>query len=50
MSGEAPAAAGGGAAVAEANGNPPNVTIYINNLNEKIKLEGPPSSPSVAKP
>ncbi|XP_062230794.1 U1 small nuclear ribonucleoprotein A-like [Phragmites australis] len=34
MSGEA--AAGGGG---EANGIPPNVTIYINNLNEKIKLE-----------
>ncbi|XP_062181564.1 U1 small nuclear ribonucleoprotein A [Phragmites australis] len=33
MSGEA--AVGG----AEANGVPPNVTIYINNLNEKIKLE-----------
>jgi U1 small nuclear ribonucleoprotein A len=35
MSGEA--AAGGGG---EANGVQPNVTIYINNLNEKIKLEG----------
>ncbi|KAF6982702.1 hypothetical protein CFC21_001053 [Triticum aestivum] len=34
MSGEA--AAGGGG---EANGVQPNVTIYINNLNEKIKLE-----------
>lgn len=36
MSGEA-AAVGGGEG--EANGIPPNVTIYINNLNEKIKLE-----------
>ncbi|XP_006654062.1 U1 small nuclear ribonucleoprotein A [Oryza brachyantha] len=36
MSGEA-AAVGGGAP--EENGVPPNVTIYINNLNEKIKLE-----------
>uniref|UniRef100_A0A0E0KYM6 Kinesin-like protein n=1 Tax=Oryza punctata TaxID=4537 RepID=A0A0E0KYM6_ORYPU len=41
MSGEVAAAAaaavGGGAP--EENGVPPNVTIYINNLNEKIKLE-----------
>ncbi|KAG8067223.1 hypothetical protein GUJ93_ZPchr0005g16189 [Zizania palustris] len=35
MSGDA--AVGGGAP--ESNGVPPNVTIYINNLNEKIKLE-----------
>lgn len=35
MSGEAGAGGGG-----EANGVQPNVTIYINNLNEKIKLEG----------
>ncbi|CAN6353818.1 unnamed protein product [Urochloa humidicola] len=38
MSGEAPAVGGGGGG-GEANGIPPNVTIYINNLNEKIKLE-----------
>lgn len=38
MSGEVAAAVGGGAP--EENGAPPNVTIYINNLNEKIKLEG----------
>jgi hypothetical protein len=47
MSGEA-AAVGGGEG--EANGIPPNVTIYINNLNEKIKLEGlllPRSAPSL---
>uniref|UniRef100_A0A0E0PHQ7 Kinesin-like protein n=1 Tax=Oryza rufipogon TaxID=4529 RepID=A0A0E0PHQ7_ORYRU len=37
MSGEVAAAVGGGAP--EENGAPPNVTIYINNLNEKIKLE-----------
>jgi hypothetical protein len=35
MSGEAGAGGGG-----EANGVQPNVTIYINNLNEKTKLEG----------
>lgn len=41
MSGEAAAAVGGGGGgEGEANGIPPNVTIYINNLNEKIKLEG----------
>ncbi|CAL4895623.1 unnamed protein product [Urochloa decumbens] len=39
MSGEAPAVGGGGGGGGEANGIPPNVTIYINNLNEKIKLE-----------
>ena len=45
MSGEAPAVGGGGG---EANGIPPNVTIYINNLNEKIKLDGTlPAPPSV---
>jgi hypothetical protein len=42
MSGEATAGGGG-----EANGVQPNVTIYINNLNEKIKLEGT-RSPAVA--
>lgn len=36
MSGEEAAGGGGGG---EANGVQPNVTIYINNLNEKIKLE-----------
>ena len=52
MSGEAAAAAvgggGGGGGEGETNGVQPNVTIYINNLNEKIKLEGLsflPSSP-----
>jgi len=49
MSGEASAVGGG---EGEANGIPPNVTIYINNLNEKIKIEGlllplPPSPPSL---
>jgi hypothetical protein len=45
-----PAVGGGGAAGGgEAEGIPPNVTIYINNLNEKIKLEGAAllSSPSL---
>lgn len=47
MSGEAAAVGGGGGGEGEANGIQPNVTIYINNLNEKIKLEGlPPSPPS----
>ena len=43
MSGEA-------AAGEETNGVQPNVTIYINNLNEKIKLEGtaPLLSPPLA--
>lgn len=44
MSAEAAAAAaavgGGGGGEGEANGVQPNVTIYINNLNEKIKIEG----------
>jgi hypothetical protein len=49
----APAVGGGGAAGGgEAEGIPPNVTIYINNLNEKIKLEGaaPLSSPLLSLP
>jgi hypothetical protein len=48
-----PAVGGGGAAGGgEAEGIPPNVTIYINNLNEKIKLEGvaPLSSTSLTFP
>jgi hypothetical protein len=53
MSGEA-AVGGGGAAAGggEGGGMQTNVTIYINNLNEKIKLEGasPLSSPSLTVP
>lgn len=53
MSGEAAAVGGGGATGGgEAEGITPNVTIYINNLNEKIKLEGDTllSSPSLCFP